>query len=337
MNREFLYYHFGLRPEKLFTLFGYPAFSDHHVLYLMIEVYEKDRDELLERYLLSQFMRTQKEKFVPAFVPAQDGNYVVKDGERFFVLLRLEQWRKDNSPVTGAELAGFHYRGFYLQDELLELNRLGKWQKYWEVRLEQLEQLYSSVLKSGPATTFDDWFVHSFPYYAGLAENALGYVRDTLLDEVPGPFDRGTVCHERFTTEHWSRQNPWKNPFDWVYDHPVRDLAEYVRILLLRGGKGCDHAREFVTDYQRYLPLSGFAWRLFFARLLFPVHYFDIVEHYYLEPEKRGKNALLQTMQNYLRTSEEYELVLANFVRVFRVPINQVFLPLPEWLLKKIE
>lgn len=335
MDGDFLYDHYGLRPERMFTFSGYPAFSDHLVLYLMIEVFEKDRDELLERYFLSQFMRAQKERYVPAFVPAKDGNYVVRNKQRFFVLLRLEEWRREQVPVTGEELAAFHYRGFYFQEPLQELNRIGKWQEYWEARLEQLEKLYTTILKSGPGTEFDEWFLLSFSYYAGLAENALAYVQDTFLDEVPGPYDRGTVCHERFTPGHWLRENPWKNPFEWVYDHPVRDLAEYVRILLLQGGQKIERARNFVNAYERVVPLSGMAWRLFFARLLFPVHYFSLVEDYYWEPEKSGKKNLLAALQDYLRKSGEYELFLARFVDVFRIPVQRVFLPLPEWLLKK--
>lgn len=337
MDREFLYFHYGVKPERMFTFSGYPAFSDHLVLYLMIEVYEKDRDELFERHLLSQFLRNQNVRFVPAFVPARDGNYVVRDGERYFVLLRLEQWNRNQHPVIGAELAAFHYRGFYFQESLVELNRVGKWQEYWEGRFDSLEKLYQQVLKSGPATEFDEWFLQTFSYFSGLAENAIGYVHDTLLDAPPGPFDRGTICHERFTPAHWVGRIPWKNPFEWVYDHPVRDLAEYVRVLLLRGEKGLARARKFIEDYQSILPLSGLAWRLMFSRLLFPVHYFTVVEEYYYEPEKKGKRKLLQSLQRYAETSEAYERFLANFSQVFQIPVNRIFLPLPEWLLKKSE
>ena len=178
-----------------------------------MKCYEKDRDELFERHLLSQFLRNQNVQFVPAFVPARDGNYVVRDGERYFVLLRLEQWNRNQHPVIGAELAAFHYRGFYFQESLVELNRVGKWQEYWEGRFDSLEKLYQQVLKSGPATEFDEWFLQTFSYFGGLAENAIGYVHDTLLDAPPGPFDRGTICHERFTPAHWSRENPLEKPF----------------------------------------------------------------------------------------------------------------------------
>ncbi len=72
----------------------------------------------------------------------------------------------------------------------------------------------------------DEQFVETFPYYLGVAENAVQYVMDTQLDEAPMRGDMPTICHEQFTPETWEMG---KIPTDWVFDHASRDVAEWIR------------------------------------------------------------------------------------------------------------
>lgn len=334
MNAEVLFENYGLKPYVFFSFSGYPAFQDHLVLYLVIEVFEKDEQELYERFLLTEHLRSRHEPFVPSFVPNKEGNYISRMDDRFYLLLKLEQWQRETQILTGAELARFHYHGFHFSGEISSLNRLGRWQEYWEVRLTQLEKMHEKVLRTDLATKFDESFVLSFPYYAGLAENALQYFTDTILDTPLGTFDRGTICHERFNANTWSEKSLWKNPFDWVFDHPARDLAEYIRPFILQEGAGLQHARTFLKEYQTYLQLSSMTWRLLYSRLLFPIHYFEIVEDYYFYPEKKEKEVLFNRLQRYLAISEKYERILGDFQRIFDVSIERTDLPIPEWLVK---
>ncbi|MFP3360225.1 hypothetical protein R0K17_23205, partial [Planococcus sp. SIMBA_143] len=64
---------------------------------------------------------------------------------------------------------------------------------------------------------------------------------------------------------------------DFVFDHPVRDLAEYTRGMLLSDAPS-EEIVQFLHDYQSERPLSIFSWRLLYARLLYPVHFFDHVD-----------------------------------------------------------
>ena len=42
-----------------------------------------------------------------------------------------------------------------------------------------------------------------------------------------------TICQERFTPLLWHQTKRLKLPFDWVYDHPTRDIAEWIRYMMI--------------------------------------------------------------------------------------------------------
>ena len=79
-----------------------------------------------------------------------------------------------------------------------------------------------------PSDVFDRLFIESFPYYLGVAENAIQYVVDTEMDDTPQLTDAATICQERFTPLLWHQTKRLKLPFDWVYDRPSRDIAEWM-------------------------------------------------------------------------------------------------------------
>ena len=52
-------------------------------------------------------------------------------------------------------------------------------------RLDQLEKFWQSQVMNHPSDVFDQLFIESFPYYLGVAENAIQYVVDTEMDDTP--------------------------------------------------------------------------------------------------------------------------------------------------------
>ncbi len=80
-----------------------------------------------------------------------------------------------------------------------------------------------------PLEPFEKKMIEAFPYYSGLAENAIQYLVDTELDDNPGAEDSGTICHQRMERDTWSEESLIRIPGDWVFDHAARDIAEYMR------------------------------------------------------------------------------------------------------------
>ena len=63
-----------------------------------------------------------------------------------------------------------------------------------------------------PTDVFDQLFIESFPYYLGVAENAIQYVVDTEMDDTPQLTDAATICQERFTPLLWHQTKRLKLP-----------------------------------------------------------------------------------------------------------------------------
>src|SRR5699024_11678491 len=70
--------------------------------------------------------------------------------------------------------------------------------------------------------------------------------------------DRGTIAFRRYTN-HLIEPVIWFN--DLVYDHPARDLAEFIRNRFLHVDEGEEEIALFLEDYQTEMPISVFGWR----------------------------------------------------------------------------
>ncbi|NGP46637.1 hypothetical protein G4V62_17420, partial [Bacillaceae bacterium SIJ1] len=64
-------------------------------------------------------------------------------------------------------------------------------------------------------------------------------------------------------------------PVNWLFDHPVRDLAEHIRPWL---SSKPEQANQWLKEYLYNRPLSATGWRLLTARLLFPLQYIEAIE-----------------------------------------------------------
>ena len=133
----------------------------------------------------------------------------------------------------GSELSIFHKRGAFFPEEIEQLSRIGEWKALWEKRLDQLEKFWQSQVMNHPTDVFDQLFIESFPYYLGVAENAIQYVVDTEMDDTPQLTDAKNNLPRTIHTFIMASNEASQTPFDWVYDHPTRDIAELIRYMMI--------------------------------------------------------------------------------------------------------
>lgn len=324
---------FGIFPMQSFKLRHYDAYYDGQNLFILIKVYENEQQELLERYEMINYLTENGERFIPVFYSAQDGNFVKQNENDFYVLLKLEQWRQKTYQFPGRRLAIFHQRGANFQTEKNILTRVGKWKELWEKRIGHLESFWQQVVMNRPINEFERFFVESFPYYSGLTENAIQYYVDTVIDEQPQENDLGTICHERFTGETWDGSFVFKNPFDWVVDHHSRDLAEWIRHSYLSNSHMYSKPiQKFLHEYQTQSPLSPFAWRLLFSRLVLPIHYFQCIETYHSRLANPLDIQLLRNIKDIVDQTDEFEKFLSRFYEMANVPVQLFRIPQLDWL-----
>lgn len=330
MLMDILEKHFNIQVDRSIHIGRQIRYLSNGLLYTLVSVTHVKQEVLIELYEMSEHMAKHSDKKVSRFVAGKDGKYLITHENEDYVLLQNQFHTVKRNREIGRQLARFHHRGKRLQAPITALNRTGEWKDLWAARLEQMEKVWGRMIHEPPREEFDKMFIESFPYYMGLCENAIQYVSDTELDEQLHQFDYGTICHERFHEGLWKSEQEIRNPFDWVLDHPSRDISEWVRDRYFKSNRTIrPDMLNFLRQYQSISPISRFAWRLIYSRLLFPLHYFVCVEEYYNTNSQTAKNQLEETLARYLRDTQDYERFLGSFFMMAEAKKN---LPAVDWL-----
>jgi spore coat protein YutH len=331
MQIKWLEEFFGVQPERETTFGRYEGFISKGTIYVLAPLNEKE--QLLELKAIADHLIQKGDRHILSINKTKSGELWGEREGRQFCLLSCQLREKTNTQQVGRKLAKFHYRGLSIPFKVERTSRIGQWKQLWEKRLDQMEAVWHNKLSLSPENEFERQFIESFPYYMGLTENAIQYLVDAEIDENPTQMDNGTVCHERFTNRTWGTEVTLKNPMDWVFDHRSRDLAEWTREVYF-SSKHVHHqqVRKFYKDYQEISPLSPFGWRLLYARLLFPLHYFECIEEYYITQSEQDKNILEERLYKQLQNSDDYEKFLGEFFELAEAPIKKFRIPLVDWM-----
>ena len=333
MIEEIIYQNYGISVEREEKNSRYPSFRSGNVIYSIIPLETVEEDELMERQKMSEHLRIQGDLSVAAFVVANHGSYISEADNQLFVLLANEVIEPRRNQKTGRALSIFHAQGRSIDEKITKCARIGQWKQLWEARIDQLERIWSDKLKAHPNNAFEQLFIETFPYYMVLGENAVQYLVDTEIDDYPDAVDSGTVCYERFTQSTWNDERWLKNPFDWVFDHATRDLAEWARDYYRRNIHTYQRGlTQFFQDYQSVERLSSFSARLLYARMLFPIHYYETVEEYFTSPTESRSNELEDTLSLITKSSQQYEHFLKHFYELAEIPAQYMQLPEVGWL-----
>lgn len=326
---------YGIQFDEEIRVGKYHACRKQGQIYLIVPVEGYEADELAELEMLADHLARNGEKYCSTFLKTTEGQQISEWENQKYCVLKNEHIQNRKVNRFGRRLAKFHYRGRSVSFSVNKLSRIGQWKQLWEMRLDQMEKVWNDMLFQQPDNDFERMFLESFPYYMGIAENSIQYLVDTELDDEPSFMDSGTVCHNRFTDVTWGNSYYIKNPFDWVFDHSSRDLAEWTREKYFHNIKTYEpEMRKFITDYQSITPLSSFSWRLYYARILFPLHYFSCVESYYGTESEQEKKLLEESLHKFLQQSDDHERFLGRFYEFAEVPVQKWKIPLVDWLKK---
>ncbi|GAA0326692.1 spore coat protein CotS [Bacillus carboniphilus] len=333
MDSQSLKSQFDIEWEQPVKIGRYNGVYSQGVLYIMVPIQNWEETELVELYKMSNHLYAHGDQTVARFKQARNGSFIGKYQEEPYVVLYNEHLRVFNTSKMGRKLAKFHHRGRLFEERVEHISRIGQWKELWEKRLDQMEKVYHGKVFSQPDDEFDLEFIHSFPYFMALAENAIQYLVDTELDDDPTDVDAGTVCYRKFSISNWGGEVFIKNPFDWTFDHAGRDLSEWTREHYWNQRRTYETGvHQFFQEYQSINVLSSFSWRLTYARLIFPLHYFECIEDYYLANSEHNRKLQEEKLQAILRGTQDYELFLARFYELAEAPVRTLKIPSLGWV-----
>lgn len=294
---------YKLFPAKLYTVDnGFHFFvKDYEYLFLL---YNGDISNLNVLADVSNRLYYKK-VYVNTVVPTVDGNLFVEvDGENY-VLLRINAALRDNYNLN--DVSKFNYS---LSSYNYNLN-IKPWYLAWSDKVDLLENSITDLNKEYPLLQ------EVFPYYVGMAENAISYCKDVFLKEDKLLI---TINHNRVGVDNTFLY--LYNPLTFTFDYDVRDIAEYIKNEFIFHSLDFNEVEELLKNYK----FSRSSLMLLFARLMYPSFFFDLCE-LILEEEKDES-----VLDKIILRSEEYEELLNDIYFLIKKFYD---IPKVEWLIKK--
>ncbi|WP_102028527.1 hypothetical protein [Salirhabdus sp. Marseille-P4669] len=311
------------------TISGYTAFQEADGWVLVLPGDYIDENEITEQYVIADFI--QKSGFPHMAVPVQSvsESYRVpinKEEHVYVCQLQPVQAPKDYNELIHF-LERFHNTSRSFPYSPIYVNRYGHWKKNWEQIVDQFDFVKQSYLEKDELTDMERLWLESCFYFIGIGENAIQYLQETNHEKQYNQYDQPVFAFERIL--------PFPNteailPNRIVYDHPSRDLAELTRhIILTQGRDGLSTIGNMLTAYNQKRPLSLFSWRLFYARLIFPIHFVDYSTE--IISQLKDNDYEYRRLKAFFSYQNEYEYCLKQIHQYINRNVDHT-LPSLDWL-----
>ncbi|WP_099160008.1 hypothetical protein [Virgibacillus ndiopensis] len=323
--KDLLVNYYDIHVEEKVILDRKECFKNNEYFYFTILT---DNREVIhmEQAALAYYLTEQNMRHVAIPIPNINGEWFTEYQDNNYMVLRFRYKQERELLSHGELLANFHKTGSSYEYEPQEISSYGQWKELWINKLTAYETNIASRAKER-STQFNRLMMDILPYIIGISENAIQYVQESEEDDRFHEADQGTISFRRYN-EQVLKPVLW---FDHlVYDHPTRDLAEYIRNKFLYGGdEVSSEMAGFMHQYQSVQPLSVFSWRLLYARLIFPIQLFDQIEHCL---SYQNEEQSYREMVDLLDKQTVYEKRLANFFDNAGVDNEALEIPVLHWL-----
>lgn len=235
----------------------------------------------------------------------KNNNYYIEYENKNYIVMKIITIEDDKIKLLN--LVNF--------DGLIKTNNKSKllrnnWGKLWSDKVDYFEY-QMSVMKT------NELIENSFNYYVGMAENAISYYENTMIEENV-VIKEYTIAHKRIN--YPITNSKIYNPLTFIFDYEVRDISEYIKTSFFNNCLDYEEIETFIIE-RNYSP---FYLRLLYARLLYPSYYFDVYENIQNINEKE--------LKKILKLAKDYE----DFLFDIYMTIKKIS-PIPEvsWIMRK--
>ena len=132
------------------------------------------------------------------------------------------------------------------------------WQLLWENRIDFLEEYISQNINKYPIIR------ESSDYFIGLSENAISYLVNTKREITKDNYI------DRKVLSHITLSNSLYDPFNIIFDHKSRDVAEYIKYSFFINNT---NIYTELDEYFKHNYYSKYGIQLLYSRVLYPSFY----------------------------------------------------------------
>ena len=297
--RDFLNYYYYLFPDRIHKV-GQSYFFNIHNYYFGFYPYNGNIEELPSLLSLNNYMSYQSDR-INRILLNKEGNIITSKENHNYILILLKTISNDSISLK-------NIIDFPRLDISLPLLNRTNWYSLWSQKIDYLERIRDHLKKE------KNLIYNSLPYYIGLAENAISYLKYSNLEN-----HHLAICHKRVKENEPLME--FYNPLSLVIDYKVRDLAEYYKSLFFHT---CD-IKEIINSIKK-VKMNQVDTIYFYIRMLYPSYYFDAVDDI-LKGNIRENDILKIT-----KYAEDYEYLLYELYLLFKSKVNLIGI---EWITKK--
>lgn len=313
---------YGIHIKRVVRIDQREAYGDDEYIYVITSAHNNKAIHM-EQATIAYYLLAQH-PHVAHPIPNQKGEWLTEAGEQFYLVLRITQQQDHPPGQHGEALALFHERNIAYPYEPNEISNYGQWKQLWITKLTSFEDYIVQVAEE-ERNAFFRLLRDILPYLIGLSENAIQYVQESNAERDFNEADQGTIVFHRYE-DQLEREVIWAN--DLLFDHRMRDVAEAIRQQILTD-QSSQAIYEFLEAYETVLPLSSFSRRLLYARLLFPVHFYDLIGEAFTA---QSYEASREGLEDLLARQETYEQVMKELFQQTETIGEKSQIPLIGWL-----
>lgn len=239
---------------------------------------------------------------INTIIPNKENNLFTNINNKLYSLILI----KKTSFLTLNNISNLSNTNINIIPELERNN----WEILWEDRIDFIEEYISQNINKYPLIR------ESSDYFIGLSENAISYLVNTKREVPKDPYlDKKVISHI-------SLSNSLYDPFNIIFDHKSRDIAEYIKYSFFN--KNTNIYKE-LDEYFKHNIYSKYGIMILYSRILFPNFYFHIFDKIITN------NAKENSLNIIINQIEEYQDYLYNIYIYLSKYYN---IPIPEWLKK---
>ena len=258
MKENILYaYHIQVENILEYDLYSVFEWRGKQYYFTKLKRNEKEWQELVD--VIGEL--EQKKVPILPFIMNIYGSYITPVGSDAYVLVEVDNGMKEYDLTDMLKRNDL----VHLSNQKRSLYR-NEWSNLWSEKIDYLEYQVYEMGKKYPI------ILNSFSYFVGLAENAVCYVNhvEKTVQKRTYPI---VLSHRRITYPNY-RLN-YDNPLNFIFDLEVRDIAEYLKSMVL------DDPSLALIDLKAYIELKrpdAYLLSMLYARLVYPSYYFDLHE-----------------------------------------------------------
>lgn len=279
------------------------------------DIHQKDKKFFFQvndkKYVFLEYnedsLKLQKIDYITNLLNAYDFQYnrIIKNNNDNIVTfvsniphILIEIIVNDQNSIIIPDLIRFQqFSNVFLKDKINILDI----SKMWMNKIDYLEYQISQFGLNFPVIRY------SINYFIGLAENAIMLLNATKKSDMDAVISHFRVSYNMNITNLY-------NCLNFVIDTKIRDIAEYIK------------SKMFFTDvieetiyYLKYSTIDNDDALLFFARILFPTHYFDICEDCIRVNDDNNLNSLISKINIFEKNIRSIYYFLYNNYQIPRI------------------